>query len=396
MRLRSILSSMRRPSPDRCPAPSAPPAAPQRPRRRSRALLPYLWEYRWRVVLALAFLVGAKLANVGVPLLMKDLVDALDLKPGDPRGAAGGAGRRCCWPTARCACRPRCSPSCASSSSPRSRSARRAQHRAARCSATCTPVAALPPRAPDRRHDARHRARHARRSRRCSRTLFYIILPTLIEFDAGARAAGGEVRLPLRRDHVRRAGGLHHLHDQVTEWRTQFRQRDERARLERPTRARSTRCSTTRRSSTSTTRSSRRGATTRTCEQLRARGGQVADLAVAAQHRPELIIAVAVTLPCCGAPTQGVVDGHADARRPGAGQRAADPALHPAQLPRRGLPRDQAVADRHGQDVPRCSSENREVDDAPGAPPLQPCTAARALRARELRLRAGAARSCTT
>jgi ABC-type transport system involved in Fe-S cluster assembly fused permease/ATPase subunit len=48
-----------------------------------RKLLPYLWHYRWRVALALAFMVGAKLANVGVPLLLKELVDSLSLKPGD-------------------------------------------------------------------------------------------------------------------------------------------------------------------------------------------------------------------------------------------------------------------------------------------------------------------------
>ena len=48
-------------------------------------LLPYLWEYKWRVGLALAFMVGAKLANVGVPMLLKELVDAMSLKPGDAR-----------------------------------------------------------------------------------------------------------------------------------------------------------------------------------------------------------------------------------------------------------------------------------------------------------------------
>jgi ATP-binding cassette subfamily B protein len=41
-------------------------------------VLPYLWEYRWRVVVALAFLVTAKLANVGVPLVLKEIVDGLD------------------------------------------------------------------------------------------------------------------------------------------------------------------------------------------------------------------------------------------------------------------------------------------------------------------------------
>ncbi len=43
-------------------------------------LLPYLWEYRGRVALALTFLVIAKLTNVGVPLVMKEVVDGLDPK----------------------------------------------------------------------------------------------------------------------------------------------------------------------------------------------------------------------------------------------------------------------------------------------------------------------------
>lgn len=45
-----------------------------------KTLLPYLWEYRGRVVLALAALILAKLANVGVPLVFKDIVDTLDIK----------------------------------------------------------------------------------------------------------------------------------------------------------------------------------------------------------------------------------------------------------------------------------------------------------------------------
>ena len=48
-------------------------------------LLPYLWRYRWRVGLALSFMLGAKLANVGVPVLLKNLVDSLSLAPGDAR-----------------------------------------------------------------------------------------------------------------------------------------------------------------------------------------------------------------------------------------------------------------------------------------------------------------------
>jgi ATP-binding cassette, subfamily B, heavy metal transporter len=48
-----------------------------------RRLFPYLWQYKWRVVFALAFMIAAKGANVSVPLLLKELVDAMDVKPGD-------------------------------------------------------------------------------------------------------------------------------------------------------------------------------------------------------------------------------------------------------------------------------------------------------------------------
>src|SRR6266699_3548546 len=53
------------------------------PKRRSEwravgMLVPYLWEFRVRVAIALAFLTSAKLANVGVPLILKGVVDSLD------------------------------------------------------------------------------------------------------------------------------------------------------------------------------------------------------------------------------------------------------------------------------------------------------------------------------
>lgn len=44
-----------------------------------RNLLPYLWQYRWRVLFALTCLVAAKVANLGVPLLMKMLIDSLHI-----------------------------------------------------------------------------------------------------------------------------------------------------------------------------------------------------------------------------------------------------------------------------------------------------------------------------
>ena len=43
-----------------------------------RTLLPYLWNYRGRAGLALGFLIFAKVATVGVPLALKEIVDQLD------------------------------------------------------------------------------------------------------------------------------------------------------------------------------------------------------------------------------------------------------------------------------------------------------------------------------
>lgn len=65
------------------PADAVTPAAPRSDAATLRKLLPYLWRYRWRVSIALGFMVAAKLANIGVPLLLKQLVDSLSIKPGD-------------------------------------------------------------------------------------------------------------------------------------------------------------------------------------------------------------------------------------------------------------------------------------------------------------------------
>ncbi|WP_408595759.1 ABCB family ABC transporter ATP-binding protein/permease [Limnohabitans sp.] len=70
-------------------APSTPPSPANSGTPRSdsatlKRLFPYLWQYKWRVMAALGFMVGAKLANVGVPLLLKELIDTLSFKPSDP------------------------------------------------------------------------------------------------------------------------------------------------------------------------------------------------------------------------------------------------------------------------------------------------------------------------
>jgi ATP-binding cassette subfamily B protein len=43
-----------------------------------KSLTPFLWEYRGRVLLGILFLIVAKVANVCVPLVLKEIVDALD------------------------------------------------------------------------------------------------------------------------------------------------------------------------------------------------------------------------------------------------------------------------------------------------------------------------------
>lgn len=78
---------MRPHSPAAPSLPVTPGTAPRSEWGALKKLAPYVWQWRWRVLLALSFLVAAKVSNVGVPLVLKQLVDALDLKPGDPRVA---------------------------------------------------------------------------------------------------------------------------------------------------------------------------------------------------------------------------------------------------------------------------------------------------------------------
>ncbi|MFC5477941.1 ABCB family ABC transporter ATP-binding protein/permease [Massilia suwonensis] len=76
---------MRRSSPS-----SLPPAPNATGRQRSdwatlKTLFPYLWVYKWRVIAALGALIGAKMANVGVPLVLKQLIDQLAIDPAHPQ-----------------------------------------------------------------------------------------------------------------------------------------------------------------------------------------------------------------------------------------------------------------------------------------------------------------------
>ncbi len=64
--------------PDVPAAATGPAPAPRSDWQTLTRLFPYLWAYKWRVMAALAFMVGAKLANVGVPVLLKNLVDSMN------------------------------------------------------------------------------------------------------------------------------------------------------------------------------------------------------------------------------------------------------------------------------------------------------------------------------
>jgi ABC-type transport system involved in Fe-S cluster assembly fused permease/ATPase subunit len=66
------------------PPPPAAGATPRNDWATIKTLFPYLWVYKWRVMAAMGALIGAKMANVGVPLVLKKLIDALSINPASP------------------------------------------------------------------------------------------------------------------------------------------------------------------------------------------------------------------------------------------------------------------------------------------------------------------------
>ncbi|WP_019919601.1 ABCB family ABC transporter ATP-binding protein/permease [Methyloversatilis discipulorum] len=67
------------------------PGARRRDSETIRNLLPYLWAYKWRVLIALACLVLAKGSNVAVPLVFKQVIDALAPAAASSRAALEAA-----------------------------------------------------------------------------------------------------------------------------------------------------------------------------------------------------------------------------------------------------------------------------------------------------------------
>ena len=170
-----------------------------------RRLWPEVWRYRWRVGIALLFLVAAKLANIGVPLVLKKLVDALDIAPEAAAGAGAAAGRLRRAAAVDLAVHTSCARSCS-----RACTARTSRSIALRgVPAPACAVAALPPRAPtggvarDIERGMRgdlgrcSTGRSTRSCRRCSRSRWCCAHP-------GRRASTG-----VRRDHARRRWSLY-------------------------------------------------------------------------------------------------------------------------------------------------------------------------------------------
>ncbi|MEQ6292513.1 ABCB family ABC transporter ATP-binding protein/permease [Vogesella sp. GCM10023246] len=60
--------------------PSTPAPADRNDLQTLKTLLPYLWRFKWRVLLALVCLVSAKVAGVMTPLYLKDIVDQLSIR----------------------------------------------------------------------------------------------------------------------------------------------------------------------------------------------------------------------------------------------------------------------------------------------------------------------------
>ncbi len=52
-------------------------ARPQSDWKTLAVFLPYIWVYKWRVSFAMLFLILAKVAGMGVPVILKELIDGL-------------------------------------------------------------------------------------------------------------------------------------------------------------------------------------------------------------------------------------------------------------------------------------------------------------------------------
>ena len=378
-----------------------PPAAERSHWQTLRNLLPWLWPanepgLRLRVVIAVACLIASKSANVLVPLVYARAVDALAPKSGPAAMLAIPLALLVAYGLLRLSTR--CSPSCATPCSPRSRPARGAPHRAVASSATCTRCRCASTSTRQTGGLSRDdRARHARHRRSCSASLLFNILPTLVEIVLGAGDPRGgcydcrrSPRSPCGRVVLYIAFTVDRSPNGACSFRREMNERDSEAN----TKAIDSLLNyeTVKYFGNEEYEARRYDESLQRYERAAVRSQT---LAVAAQHRPGRDHRDRPRRGDAAGAPRGVVGGHDDARRLRAGQRLSDPALHPAQLPRRGLPRDQAGADRHGGDVRAAGASRR---DRGPARTRRRCVAGAggALRATSTSATTATGRSCTT
>ena len=344
------------------------------------------------MLVALACLVAAKLANIGVPLVLKQLVDALALKPGDPRAAlvvpvalllAYGALRVSItlftelreflfYPVA-------------------ARIARRVSLEAFEHLLRAEP--ALSPRAPDRRRVARHRARLALDP--VAAQLPDLQHPADAGRDrAGDRPAVGQVRRLVRGDHASArwcstSPSRSRSPSGARAFRRAMNEQDSKANTQGARRA-----AQLRDGQVLLERALRAGALRREPAAAREGVDQVADLAVAAQPRPEPDHRD-------GGDAAGLAR-DASASSPGT-MTLGDLVLVNALMIQLYIPLNflgviyreikQSLIDM--EKMFALLGQNREIADAPDAQPLRAARRRGALRRRALRLRRRPRRSCT-
>ncbi len=351
-----------------------------------KTLFPYLWAYKWRVLLALGFLVGAKLANVGVPLVLKRLVDHMTVTPDNPQALlvlplglliAYGVLRLCTTLFTEL----------------REFVFARVTQRAVRTIAlqVFRHLHALSLRFHLNRQTGGMSRDIERGTRGVSSLVSYTlfsILPTLVEITLVLGYLGWHYDIWFS---IITAGALVTyivFTVVVTEWRTHFRRTMNNLDSKRQY-ARDRFADQLRNRQILRQRGLRGAPLRRRLAGLRDGRGEIADFAVAAEYR-------AIADHRGGGDADPVArDARRDRRqddagRPGAGECLHDPAVHSAQLPRRDLPRDQAEPGRHGTLV-------RAARPAPRNRRRAACAAAGGarcrseIRARRFQLRAQAA-----
>ena len=337
-----------------------PPSADAKARTRNdwatlQTLLPYLWVYKWRVLAALACLVGAKMANVGVPLVLKHLIDALTISPSNPQAllvlplgalVAYGALRL----------------STTVFTELREFLFARVTQRAVRTIAlqVFRHLHALSLRFHLNRQTGGMTRDIERGTRGVSSLISYTlfnILPTLVEITLvlGYLVTHYDIWFS-----VITAGALViyiTFTVMVTNWRTHFRRTMNDLDSKANTKAIDSLINyeTVKYFGNEDYEARRYD---EGLQELRERRGQVADLAVGAQHRAVADHRHRRHADPVARHRRRDRRQH-DAGRPGAGQCLHDPAVHPAQLPRRDLPRNQAEPGRHGAPVRAARPEPR-------------------------------------